>query len=72
VRYAPVTPAMFRSFGFPGAEDLGNMFQYYQEFERELAATRSVERSRELYPQIQTFAQWAKQNAARMPVEVPA
>ena len=29
VRYRPVTPAVFRSFGFPGADDLGNMFQYY-------------------------------------------
>ena len=72
VRYAPVTPAMFRSFGFPGADDLGNMFQYYQEFEQKLAAVRSVERSRELYPQLQSFAQWAKENAARIPLEVSA
>jgi uncharacterized protein YbjT (DUF2867 family) len=27
VRYVDVAPAVFRSFGFPGAEDLGNMFQ---------------------------------------------
>ena len=69
VRYAPVPPAVFRSFGFPGAEDLGNMFQYYQEFEQKLMSVRSVERSRELYPQIQTFEQWAKANAARIPLD---
>ena len=24
-----VTPEVYRSFGFPGADDLGNMFQFY-------------------------------------------
>ena len=69
VYYTPVTPAVFRSFGFPGAEDLGNMFQYYQEFEGPLARVRDVARSRELYPEIQNFDTWAAVNAARMPVE---
>ena len=72
VRYAPVTPAQFRSFGFPGADDLGNMFQYYQDFERELADVRSVERSRELYPGLQSFDRWLEQNAAKMPIEQTA
>ena len=69
VRYAPVTPAQFRAFGFPGADDLGNMFQYYQDFEKELSDVRSVERSRELHPGLQSFEQWLKKNASRIPVE---
>jgi uncharacterized protein YbjT (DUF2867 family) len=69
VRYSPPTPAEFRAYGFPGAEDLGNMFQYYQEFEKELAAVRSVERSRELYPQLQNFDQWLAKYASKMPSE---
>lgn len=69
VRYEPVTPAAFRSFGFPGAEDLGNMFQYYQEFEKPLAEVRSVERSRTLYPKLQNFDQWLAKHASLMPVE---
>lgn len=72
VRYQPVTPATFRSFGFPGAEDLGNMFQYYQEFEAELAAVRDVARSRELNPRLQSFDQWLETNASRIPVEAAA
>ena len=42
VRYNPVTPAVFRGFGFPGAADLGNMFQFYAEFESHFAETRDV------------------------------
>ena len=34
VRYNEVSPATFRSFGFPGADDLGNMFQVYRDFAR--------------------------------------
>ena len=40
VRYNAVTPAHFRGFGFPGADDLGNMFQFKQEFAREFGAPR--------------------------------
>lgn len=69
VRYAPVTPAQFRAFGFPGADDLGNMFQYYQDFERELSEVRSVERSRQLYPKLQSFDQWLEKYASQMPIE---
>ena len=69
VRYVNVSPATYRSFGFPGADDLCNMFQYYQEFEAELAATRSVARSRELNPELQDFTQWVTQNAALIPIE---
>ncbi|WP_432510742.1 NmrA/HSCARG family protein [Kineococcus sp. SYSU DK001] len=32
VAYRPLTPEQFRGFGFPGAQELGNMFQYYAEF----------------------------------------
>ena len=36
VVYNKIPAATFRSFGFPGADDLGNMFQFYDEFEKEL------------------------------------
>jgi uncharacterized protein YbjT (DUF2867 family) len=69
VKYNAVTPAMFRSFGFPGAEDLGNMFQYYQEFEKEFSANRDIAYSRELNPSLQTFEMWLDKNAKRLPLE---
>ena len=69
VRYAPLTPAQFRALGFPGAEDLGNMFQYYQEFEKELGAVRSVEKSRELHPGLLSFDAWLAKYGHLIPVE---
>jgi len=72
VRWEPVTPAQFRAFGFPGSEDLGNMFQYYQEFEEELAEVRSPQRSRELYPGLQNFDMWLDRYAKQMPVDAKA
>jgi len=62
------TPAAYRALGFPGADDLGNMFQYKAEFEREFCASRDVERSRALNPGLQTFAQWLSANRERIPV----
>jgi uncharacterized protein YbjT (DUF2867 family) len=68
VRYQPISPADFRALGIPAADDLGNMFQYYQEFEEELAEVRSVERSRELYPKLQDFDAWLAENASLIPL----
>ena len=48
----------YRALGFPGADDLGNMYQVYHDFADQLNATRSVERSRELNPELQNFRTW--------------
>jgi uncharacterized protein YbjT (DUF2867 family) len=69
VRYNAVTPGVYRSFGFPGADDLGNMFQYKAENEAEYCAIRDVAFSRSLYPGLQTFDQWLAANAKRIPLE---
>lgn len=68
VRYNGVTPEVFRSFGFPGAEDLGNMFQFQAEFETEFLALRDPALSRSLNPELQTFDQWLAKNAERIPL----
>jgi hypothetical protein len=69
VRYNSVTPEQFRSFGFPGAEDLGNMFQYYRDFESEVNGLRDVALSRKLNPDLQSFDEWLAQNAGRIPLD---
>ncbi len=69
VRHAPVSPAHYRAFGFPGADDLGNMFQYKRDFESDFRAPRDVEASRRLNPRLQSFAQWLQANLARIPLE---
>jgi uncharacterized protein YbjT (DUF2867 family) len=67
VRYNVVTPAAFRGFGFPGADDLGNMFQYYAEFEGEFVAARDLGVARSLNPALQDFDTWLSRNASRIP-----
>jgi len=68
VSYNAISPATYRGFGFPGADDLGNMFQFYAEFETVLSARRTPEQSRALNPQLQTFAAWLAENKARIPL----
>jgi uncharacterized protein YbjT (DUF2867 family) len=69
VRYNAVTPEAFRGFGFPGAEDLGNMFQFYADFEEMFCGARSLAVSRALNPELMTFAQWLAKYKDRIPLE---
>ena len=69
VRYDAVTPAQYRGFGFPGAEDLGNMFQFNTEFADDFCRTRDLSRSRLLNPALQTFRQWLDANKAKLPLK---
>ena len=68
VVYNAVPPEAYRGFGFPGAEDLGNMFQYKRDFNEAYCAARSLEVSRALNPRLQTFEQWLRANAGRIPI----
>jgi uncharacterized protein YbjT (DUF2867 family) len=65
-KYNEVTPEAYRGFGFPGAEDLGNMFQVYRDFEKEFTAARSLDVSRSLNPELQTFDQWLANNKSKI------
>ena len=66
VRYNAVEPAVYRTFGFPGAEDLGNMFQFNRDFANDFCAARNVAGTRELNPSLQTFAAWLNANRSRI------
>jgi uncharacterized protein YbjT (DUF2867 family) len=68
VRYNAVTPEQYRGFGFPGADDLGNMFQFYAEFEEAFMRARPVEVARRLNPDLQTFATFLARNKDRIPL----
>lgn len=69
VRYNAVTPQAYRGFGFPGAEDLGNMFQFNMEFAEYFCGVRSIAESRALNPALQTFSGWLRENKGRIPLE---
>ena len=64
-----VTPEAYRGFGFPGAEDLGNMFQFKADFESYYTGARDLDFSRSLNPALQTFDEWLAENADRIPLE---
>jgi uncharacterized protein YbjT (DUF2867 family) len=69
VRYNAVPFAVYRGFGFPGADDLGNMFQFKHDFNDAFCGARSVSVSRALNPRLQTFSQWLAANGSRIPLE---
>jgi uncharacterized protein YbjT (DUF2867 family) len=69
VRYNDVSPEVYRSLGFPGAEDLGNMFQFKRDFNETYCGARNVEVARGLNPELQTFDEWLAENKSRIPVE---
>jgi uncharacterized protein YbjT (DUF2867 family) len=58
----------YRNLGFPGAEDLGNMFQYQQMFAEEFYKARDPKRSRELNPDLMNFDAWLAKHAPQIPV----
>ncbi|MCP8937610.1 NmrA/HSCARG family protein [Alsobacter sp. SYSU M60028] len=59
----------YRGLGFPGADDLGNMFHYQALFNEEFCKSRDVSLSRELNPRLQSFAAWLAANKDRIPIQ---
>jgi hypothetical protein len=69
MKYNEITPEVYRGFGFPGAEDLGNMFQFYRDFSDVFVNSRNPELSKRLNPSLQTFESWVNDNKSRIPIE---
>lgn len=67
VSYNPLSPEQFRQLGTPGADELGNMFQFMQDFESEFCAARNLDSARALNPSLQTFGGWLSRNKDRIP-----
>jgi uncharacterized protein YbjT (DUF2867 family) len=68
VRHYPMPFGDYAKLGFPGAEDLANMFHFYHDFEAEFRASRPVEDTRKLYPGLQSFSTWLERNVQKLPV----
>ncbi len=69
VHYNAVPPEVYRSFGFPAADDIGNMFQFHRDFQKDHLAVRDVERTKSLYPDLKSFDQWLEENKSKIPLE---
>jgi hypothetical protein len=68
VRYNAVDPETYRSFGFPGADDLGNMFQVKRDFNAQFKANRDLELTKKLNPEVLTFDAWLDRHGASIPL----
>ena len=69
VKYNDVPPDVYRSFGFPGADDMGNMFQFKRDFNDDFVGARSLALSRRLNPALQDFDAWLAAHASEIPLE---
>ena len=69
VVYNSVPPEVYRSFGFPGADDLGNMFQFKRDFEDYFSGVHKPDFARTLNPALQDFKTWLTQNKNAIPME---
>ncbi len=69
VEFSDVPFDAYRALGFPGADDLGNMFQFQALFNDEFCRSRDVALSRSLDPQLLNFAAWLETNGAKISVQ---
>jgi uncharacterized protein YbjT (DUF2867 family) len=64
VRYAYIPRETFAAFGFPGAEDLADMFEFYRLHIP--SRKQEIEQWRAVVPELQSFDAWMSQNAAKL------
>jgi len=69
VGYNDVPADVYRSFDFPGADEMGNMFQFKRDFNDEYVAARDIDQARALNPELQSFAQWLSRHKDEIPLE---
>lgn len=69
VKYNAVPFEVYRNFGFPGADDLGNMFQFSHDFDDYFCGARSVDFTKSINPSLKTFDKWLEENKAKIPLE---
>jgi uncharacterized protein YbjT (DUF2867 family) len=63
----------YRGYGFPGADEMGNMFQVYRDFEPQVLGARSLDTARSLNPGLQNFDAFVANNKAKiLPATEPA
>ena len=68
VKFQDVPFDVYRGLGFPGADDLGNMFQYHMLLGEAFMKARDPKVARELNPNTRDFDQWLRDNAKKIPI----
>lgn len=57
IRDAKITPEAYEKLGFPGAEEMANMFRFYQ-----MKPARDVKLTHRLNPEVKSFSQFVSEN----------
>lgn len=68
VEYNSITAQQFRDLGFDGSDDLGNMFQFYRDYDV-YNSNRDVEKSKELNPELKNFDEWLEEYGSEIPID---
>ena len=68
VKYNDIPASVYRGFEFPGAEDMGNMFQFKAEFEEAFCGARDINETKELNPELLNFDSWLEQNKEKIKI----
>ena len=68
VTHVAMAPADYAKLGFPGADDLANMFQFKRDFNQVFCAARPVAESHALHPGLLNFESWLLQAGASIKV----
>ncbi|GAA3987694.1 NmrA/HSCARG family protein [Allokutzneria multivorans] len=64
VRFQSIPYDTFRTFEFPGAVEIANMFQYYGDFDAEFTGARDLAAVRALNPRLKDFSTWLNANTS--------
>jgi uncharacterized protein YbjT (DUF2867 family) len=62
ILYNSVPFDVYRAFGFPGSDDMGNMFQFKHDFEEYFCGARNLDFARSINPELKTFDKWLEEN----------
>ena len=60
-----VTAEMLATFGFPGCQEISNMFLYERDYSEQYRSKRSVEATKKVCGDLTTFAKYAEENKER-------
>jgi uncharacterized protein YbjT (DUF2867 family) len=66
IHYDAIEPDTYRTFPFPGAEEIGNNFQYFRDFNDEFLKLRSVDSMKKLNPNPLSFADFVSSHRGQI------
>jgi uncharacterized protein YbjT (DUF2867 family) len=64
VTYTSPTCAVYARQGFPGADDMANMFHFYQDYSDQFMAHRDIDATKKLHPKLQSFETFVNNHKA--------